>query len=242
MGDPFVPISVSCHLLLRAAALALLALFAGHGHSQQPAAAQVQAVGDAVLFNGQINARSAAQFLQLVQDPAVKRLVITSRGGIVSAALDMALAIHEHQLDVDVPTACLSSCANYIFPAGRRKTVGRPGAVAWHGNMTHVLYLHQTAQASWNEDLIEQAGQLARREAEFFARIGVDGFVCWFGKIEPYNADDSYYLSVEDMERFGIRHVTMGEVSPGRGSEEVRHIRVDWAGLEAARPAVRLEQ
>lgn len=221
----------------------MLVALAGHGHAQGPPSAMVEAVDDAVVFNGQINPRSAAQFLQLLQDPKVTRLVITSGGGIVSAALDMALAIHERQLDVEVPTACFSSCANYIFPAARKKILGRPGAVAWHGNMTHALYLQQTGQASWSENLVEGARQLARREAEFFRRIGVDGFLCWFAKIEPYNVDDFYYLSLEDMERFGIRHVTVREASPGESANgTVRDVRVDWAGLEAARPAVQLDQ
>ena len=228
------------HHLVRRAALALLVACAGPA---QAAAAVVQAVGDAVVFDGRIEPRSAAQFLALLRDPAITRLVITSRGGIVSAALDMALAIHEHGLDLEVPTACLSSCANYIFPAARRKSLGRPDAVAWHGNMAHVLYLQHSGQERWDERHIEEARQLARREAVFFRRIGVDGFVCWFGKIAPYNADDFYYLSVEDLARFGIRDVTVRESSPGASpdAEGVRKIHVDWPGLEAARPAVPLD-
>jgi hypothetical protein len=222
--------------------LALLAAFAGQGHAQSPPAL-VEVADGAVIFNGQINANSAARFLRLLQDRTVTRLVITSRGGIVSAALDMADAIHERQLDVEVPSACHSSCANYIFPAGRRKLVGRPGAVAWHGNMAHILYLQQTAQASWDENLAEGARQLAGREAEFFRRIGVDGFVCWFAKIEPYKVEGSYYLSASDMERFGIRDVTVREAGPGESDPDgVRPVHVDWAGLEAARPSVRFDR
>lgn len=230
------------HPLARQTALALVLACAGHGHAQTAAPTVVAAAGDAVVFDGQINARAVETFLRLLQDAKATRLVITSRGGSVSAALDMALAIHERGLDVDVPSACWSSCANYIFPAARRKTVGRPGAVAWHGNMTHVLYLQQTGQANWNEEQMEGARQLARREAEFFQRIGVDGFLCWFAKIDPYKVEDFYSLSVEDMERFGVRQVTVREASPAKPrSAEVRKVQVDWAGLEAARPAVRLD-
>ena len=160
---------------------------------------------------------------------------------MVTAALDMAVAIHERQLDVEVPTTCHSSCANYIFPAGRLKVLGRPEAVAWHGNMTHVMYLQQTGQANWNKEMIESARQLAAREAQFYRRIGVDGFVCWFAKIAPYNVDDFYSLSVDDMQRFGMANVSVRESSPPQtDAGDVRQVRVDWAGLEAIRPAVRL--
>lgn len=227
----------------KAALVALLAhlALAPHATAQPQSAATVEAVGDAVVFTGQINQQSAAAFLSLLQDPGIHRLVITSRGGMVTAALDMALAIHQRQLDIEVPTACHSSCANYIFPAARRKIAGGPKAVAWHGNMTHVLYRLQTGQASWNEEMTAAAYQLAAREAEFFSRIGVDGFVCWFAKTAPYDVDDFYALSADDMQRFGIAHVTVLETSPRQpGTGEVRQVQVDWAGLETIRPAVRL--
>jgi hypothetical protein len=229
--------------LLHLAALALLVAITGNGHAQRPPTATVTRVDDAVIFSGRIDAPSAAQFVELLKDPAITRLVITSGGGLVSAALEMALAINRRQLDVEVPSACVSSCANYIFPAGRHKTLGWLGAVAWHGNMTHVLYLQQTGRASWGQNEVEDARQLASREAEFFSRIGVDSFVCWFAKIEPYNLDDFYYLSVEDMQRFGIGSVTVREESPPpQENEHLRFVRVDWRRLEADRPAVRLDQ
>ena len=219
----------------------MLVAFAPHAAAQALGAATVEAIGDAIVFSGQINQQSAAAFSRLLQDPGIQRLVITSRGGMVTAALDMAVAIHERQLDIEVPTTCHSSCANYIFPAGRRKILGRPQAVAWHGNMAHVLYLMQSGQASWNEELTAAAYQLAAREAEFYSRIGVDGFVCWFAKTAPYDVDDFYTLSADDMQRFGIAHVTVRETSPLQpGAGEVRLVQVDWAGLEAIRPAVRL--
>jgi hypothetical protein len=226
----------------RSAALAMLLAWGGAATAQEPPAAGVQVVGDAVVFNGQINARSAAEFLRLLRDdPKITRLVIGSRGGSVTAALDMALALHERLLDVEVPVACMSSCANYVFPAGRRKILGWPGAVAWHGNITHVLYRHQTGQGTWSNAQIEGARRLAQREAQFFRGIGVDGFVCWFGKIAPYDTEDFYWLSVPDMERFGIRDVTVRDASRVSAKSDLRQVVVDWATLDATRPAVSLD-
>ena len=132
-----------------------------------------------------------------------------------------------------MPDACLSSCANYIFPAGRRKRLGHPRAVGWHGNMAHVLYLQASGQANWSEPALEEARQLARREAAFYRRIGVDGFVCWFAKIAPYDIDDSYSLRVEDMARFGISGVTASEARAG-DDESRRQARDDRCAMGAA--------
>ena len=224
--------------------LALAPVFACANLAQanSPPAATVERSGDAVIFNGQINGRSVGEFKRALQDPGITRLVITSRGGGVAAALDMAVAVHERGLDIDVPTACLSSCANYVFPAARRKVMARPGVVGWHGNMAHVLYLQQSGQSSWSESEIRSARELALREAGFFRRIGVDGFVCWFAKIEPYNVEDFYYLSREDMERFGIREVVLLDARPAPDTAQIRKVIVDWPSLEAGRPVVKLDE
>ena len=200
--------------------------------AQQPAS--VQRTADALVFEGRIDAISAARFLQLLAVPGVRRVVITSPGGLVDAALDMAEAIHARGLALEVPTACLSSCANYVFPAARRKLLGRPGAVGWHGNMAHVLYLQDSGQASWPPPVLAQARALARREAGFYRRIGVDGFVAWFGKLAPYAVDEFYTLAPADMARFGIADVTLATATP---DTDVRLLAVDWPALEALRPA-----
>jgi hypothetical protein len=151
----------------------------------------------------------------------------------------MGLAVHERGLDVEVPRACLSSCANYVFPAGRTKTLGRADAVAWHGNMTHVLYLQQTGQGNWSEKEIDDARQLARREVEFFRRVGVDGFVCWFGKIEPYNVADFYALAPQDMERFGIHDVWLRHpATEAPADDAITMLQVDWSGIKPTMPAI----
>ena len=214
------------------ASLCLLA--AAHGQTT------VRREGDAVVFRGSIDREGAREFLRLSADPAVLRLVIRSQGGLVDAALDMAEAVHDRGLDVEVDGACLSSCANYVFPAGRRKLLSGPGAVGWHGNMAHVLYRAQRGEGQWSEELMAQARTLARREQDFFGRIGVDGFVCWFGKIQPYAEADFYALSPQDMGRFGIRDVAVRDPAQP-ASPEVRMLAVDPAVLERDRPVVRLQ-
>jgi hypothetical protein len=224
----------------RSCLLALLLACAAFVHAQQPPSARVQRVGDSIQFRGRIDADSATEFLRLSRDPSVRRLVISSAGGLVSPALDIADVVHQRQMDVEVAETCMSSCANYIFPAGRQKILRRAGTVGWHGNMAHVLYLHQTGQGNWSEAAIEEARQLAEREAEFYRRIGVDGFVCWFAKIAPRAVEDFYWLSVEDMLRFGIRDVSVLDAeAPARESPDLRPVVVDWGMIQSTRPAVR---
>lgn len=205
----------------------------------QPTGAQVARDGDAIVFQGRIDGGSAARFLELLREPGVARVVITSQGGLVEAALDMAQAIAARQLDVEVPRACLSSCANYVFAAGRAKRLGHARAVGWHGNMAHVLHLQQSGQASWSEPQLQDARRLAVREQAFFERQGVDGFVCWFGKLAPHHVDEFYALTPQDMAGFGIGGVSVAPGSAPPGAPPL--IAVDWEQLETWRPFVTVE-
>jgi hypothetical protein len=225
----------------RLAASALLVALAAH--AQETPAWKVEVAGDAVVFRGRIESASVDAFVRALQDnPGVRRLVITSGGGQVVSALLMAEAVHARQLDVDVPVACLSSCANYVFPAGRHKRLGHPLAVGWHGNMAHVIYTQLTGASQWSDAQMQGARWLAQREAEFFARIGVDGFVCWFAKIAPYDVADYYTISAADMARFGITDVQVLQgPSPPKDGDTPVMVTVDFQRLEHTRPALPIE-
>ena len=61
-------------------------------------------------------------------------LEIDSAGGEIVAGMEFGLWVHDLGLDVRVNRACLSSCANYVFPAGRNKVIAPGAVVAWHGS------------------------------------------------------------------------------------------------------------
>jgi hypothetical protein len=179
------------------------------------------AAGDATaVYRGAISAENNAGFFARVAGQPVRLLLIDSIGGDVAAAIDLADWVHARQLDIAVTGVCLSSCANYVFPAARQKEI-RPGAVvAWHGNYHHLAHT-----GLWRDDVVlrmqrdgedretatryvqSQVARLVALERDFFARIGVDEQVCWIGKQPPYNVADYYFLSAADMARFGISRV-----------------------------------
>jgi hypothetical protein len=179
------------------------------------------AAGDATaVYRGAISAENNAGFFARVAGQPVRLLLIDSIGGDVAAAIDLADWVHARQLDIAVTGVCLSSCANYVFPAARQKEI-RPGAVvAWHGNYHHLAHT-----GLWRDDVVlrmqrdgedretatryvqSQVARLVALERDFFARIGVYEQVCWIGKQPPYNVADYYFLSAADMARFGISRV-----------------------------------
>ena len=175
---------------------------------------------ETVYYLGPISTERNRRFFVFNRNRPVERLVITSNGGEVEAGIALGEWVFEHQLDVEIEKYCLSSCANYVFPAGRNKFIRAGAVVAWHGN-----YHHLAATGLWTDDInsrmertgegletakrriYEQVERLVKLERDFFRRIGVNHYLCWVGKMPPYNAPDYYFLSTMDMARFGVTRV-----------------------------------
>ena len=185
-----------------------------------PANADIRVAAGSAYYTGPINTEQNQRLFKAVHGEGVERLVITSSGGGVEAGIALGTWVFKHRLNVVVPEYCLSSCANYVFPAGRHKSIGAGALVAWHGNYNH---LKQTGL--WQDDIPgrmerlgedavtakrqvrEQMERLVGLERDFFTHIGVDEYLCWIGKMPPYNAPNYYFLSRQDMARFGVDHV-----------------------------------
>lgn len=165
--------------------------------------------GTTLAFRGNISLRSHAALLAAAGTAPVRTLLIQSGGGEVGNAMDIARWVHRNGIDVVVDGTCFSSCANYIFPAGRSKRIAAGGLVAWHGTVEHLLYMHRAGLM----DLADVAPVLrsAGRERAFYAEIGVNGYIAWFGKLAPYQAKNLYFLSKADMEYFGLTGLTVRE-------------------------------
>jgi hypothetical protein len=199
--------------------LLLLVFSLAHG-------AEVRVDTDTARYRGEISAESNQRFFASVAKRPVKRLIIDSPGGEVEAGIALGYWVYRHGIDVIVEGRCLSSCANYVFPAGRRKVIRQGAYVAWHGN-----YHHLHATGLWRDDIAarmaatgenavtaerhvrRQVQHLVALERDFFHRIGVDQRLCWVGKMPPHSAPGYYTLSASDMARYGLQSV---HTPPGR--------------------------
>jgi len=199
--------------------------------------------GEVVYYNGSISTEKNRRFFAAMADRPVKRLVITSSGGEVEAGIALGVWVFERRLDVEVAEYCLSSCANFVFPAASRKFIAPGAVVAWHGN-----YHHLKATGLWTDDIalrMQRYGEdavtareraralmdrLVRLERDFFAHIGIDQYLCWIGKMPPYNVPNYYFLSREDMAGFGVSQV---QTPPGYENTDV-------SGLNASVVFIRL--
>ncbi len=72
--------------------------------------------------------------------------VANSVGGDVYEGIKLGLFIYKNKLDVAVYDRCISSCANYILPAGKNKYITGQTVLGWHGspNSDEDKYYHIT--------------------------------------------------------------------------------------------------
>jgi hypothetical protein len=196
-----------------------------------PVSADVRFSAGGAYYSGAISTEQNHQLFELVKGKTVERLIITSSGGDVEAGIALGTWVYEHNLNIEIPEYCLSSCANYVFTAGDKKSIREGAIVDWHGN-----YNHLKQSGLWQDDIAgrmerygedaetaksharEEMSRLVRLEREFFTRIGVDEYICWFGKVPPYSAPNYYFLSKQDMARFGVTHV---QTPPGYENTDV---------------------
>jgi membrane-bound inhibitor of C-type lysozyme len=178
------------------------------------------------------------------------RLVINSGGGPIEDGLDIGNWLYDNGLDILVVEKCMSSCANYIFPAAKNKEISDGAVVAWHGSLSDPLEegdLEESLKivdrkfpdlpAPQREKMKEQVRisfarykqEHAVRQKEFFKKIGVDENVTLLGP--SHGAVDFYFISVEDMKRFGITNV----------KAPVDYTRTDLTSFRKKKPIVFIE-
>lgn len=182
--------------------------------------------GSVARFDGAITLNEVQEFLKSERLGEVKKLEIRSKGGDVIAAIQLANWIAENAIDVEVLEVCASSCANYIFPAGRTKTIREGAILIWHGGAFQRsfvnfgrLYEKALLRVKLNEGSAadqREVSEGAERytslmlnqslEREFFKRIAVNHQLPTIGQQSTGNSV-LWTLSLDQMKTLGLKNV-----------------------------------
>ena len=234
--------------LLLFAAISVLISCAALSPSAGTRVAEILVQDATVIYRGPISRESNARLFELVEATGAmpETLVITSKGGETFAGIELGRWVFENNLDVTITAYCMSSCANYVFPAGNKKVLEPDAAVVWHGGAT---------QQEWNDPCSSIPGgalengnscgdirklqqetleEFRAAEAQFFAEIGVDQRVTVLGQESRYDCRGGtesigWYYSIDDMKRLGIRNVKVrhGVWHPESPAPDLTICRVD---------------
>jgi hypothetical protein len=191
-------------------------------------------------YQGLITSEANEGVFELYEEASPKptAVIIESHGGAAGAAMRLGAWMLDNELDVRVDTFCYSSCANYVFLAGRHKSLASHASLMWHGGTTqpidrsrleHLLddmlssldaeardaVLAQRPREQLLELMETSRLELIRRETQFFERIGVDQRITVLGHLfeRELLANDRDFagwdLSLSDLEKLGVRGITV---------------------------------
>ena len=157
--------------------------------------------GSSIIYRGEINRDGHDALVVHAERSNISELTITSPGGSAYWGIRIGEVVYENGWDVRVRGLCYSSCANYIFPAGRKKIIEDGGIVGWHGSVLRYQFeadrlgisirqailnslplgirngLWLTTQEEANKDaarIVAEHETLIELERAFYERIGVD--------------------------------------------------------------------
>ncbi len=119
-------------------------------------------------MNGGLEDGFYESFLSLVKgrEDRITTLRVTSGGGKTNEGIRLGHWIFEHGIDVVVDGLCFSSCANYIFTAGRNKTIMADSVVGWHGSEQQDEHLARGLGLTAEELLARQYDELVAEGIE----------------------------------------------------------------------------
>ncbi|WP_417067413.1 hypothetical protein [Niveibacterium terrae] len=155
----------------------------------------------------------------------IKWLAIRSKGGSVEDGLELGKWVHEQGLGIKVYEYCLSSCANYVFPAASERLLSSFAVIGYHGGAcsTHfdrsALMQHQAGMSEAeirkdNEAFNAYLTQQCEKERSFYKGIGVRDDLATLGQSPEYEtlfetspAALGWTYSPKAFEKLGIRGI-----------------------------------
>ncbi|WLI91118.1 hypothetical protein Q4S45_08360 [Massilia sp. R2A-15] len=220
-------------MTMRNAILSCLLLLSGISglHAETSSAPTHIYVADGeLIYVGEID-ELANQLLFTLYDSLTDKptvLSIQSQGGNVIPGMALGRWVRARKLDVKVMEYCLSSCANYVFPAGGRKVVSNFAVIGFHGG-ANSLYLrvaeatNKMLSAGPSEEIKKMASGMlkdmqatAQQELTYLKALGVREDLVSLGQEERYQPiyknnpnTVGWTYSVDDFARMGVRDIVV---------------------------------
>lgn len=126
-----------------------------------------------------VNGRIDGKMLKYLQGQNIQKkttISITSAGGEVSPALDIADLVQSSGATVLVKEYCLSACASIILVAARKRSVEQGSLIAFHATQSGLLFAYQWSKDANGHNFKQSAtvSDRAKRERTIYSKAGVD--------------------------------------------------------------------
>jgi len=183
------------------------------------------------LYVGKLEEETVESFIRIANTKEIKTLIITSPGGSISAGVSLGNWVYKNQVNIEVDRVCMSSCANYVFSAGKLKKINNGALIVWHGgaeqkNFREMLdYFRVLSGRLQKREVLSEEEMLflVENEARYpiwekqtalqkglFDLLGIDEYITRIGQ-EPINFLESWTIPIHIMEKFGLNNIKAAE-------------------------------
>jgi hypothetical protein len=159
--------------------------------------------------------KSSPEYFKSLLTEKSKKIILSSGGGDGESGIILGNLIKDHNLDTEVDGFCLSACANYLFPAGKIKTIN--GVLGYHGGAISILKdetekIKNQRNNRLSEIDISNIKTLQEKEHELGLRTGLsDDLIILSGRRDKGGFDDltrnMYMPTKSELERFGLKNI-----------------------------------
>lgn len=213
-----------------AAFLVLLSVLASPSARSAPETTQVFLENGQLNYIGGVDADANKRLFALYDSLAVKPTVLSirSKGGPVKAGIPLGRWVRERGLDIKVMEYCMSSCANYVFPAARRKVVSNFAVIGYHGGPSSGQYgftddaqkmvdaMPPAQRKAFLDDLDKSIRIDGEQERAYLRWLGVREDLSTLGQQDRYRQGHEtdpdmlgWTYSLEGFAKFGVRDITV---------------------------------
>ncbi len=181
--------------------------------------ADIKSTTHGLEISGEIKPGDIIEFKKQVNSIQNNIIILNSPGGDSKSAIQIGMEISKHSFAVVVNNICASSCANYLFPAGKWKIIAEGGILIWHGSYasecSHTAHKIDSSTATKKEvdEYKKTIKELQTLNEHYYRKINVNPRITCLTENIKAAADaitpnsSGFTLTTEAIKLFGVKNL-----------------------------------
>ena len=173
-------------------------------------------VFDTLYVDGNISKNDDKVLSEIIENHIipVRTISINSGGGDIETAINIGSIIYDKGISIEVRRLCLSSCANYLFPAARNKIINYGSIVGFHGspNSDDSKLITTVDGTTTSDPAITDKifSEIRKTDKLFYNKIHVSWMMPLCGQNENIGDPDTGLSTYneKDFAQFGVKNIS----------------------------------
>ncbi|HDT0378069.1 TPA: hypothetical protein QIB30_003280 [Klebsiella variicola] len=173
-------------------------------------------VFDTLYVDGNISKNDDKVLSEIIENHLipVRTISINSGGGDIETAINIGRIIYDKGISIEVRRLCLSSCANYLFPAARNKIINYGSIVGFHGspNSDDSKLITTVDGVTTSDPVIKDKifSEIRKTDKLFYNKIHVSWMMPLCGQNENIGDPDTGLSTYneKDFAQFGVKNIS----------------------------------